>query len=55
MRAAGAHGVVFVVYADDEHFAVLDAGDFSFDFFHVGDGGEGGEIFEEVFLEHFGG
>lgn len=47
--------MVFVVYADDEHFAVLDAVDFGFDFFHVRDGGEGGEVFEEVFLGHFGG
>lgn len=44
-----------VVYADDEDFAILDTVDFGFDLFHVGDRGEGGEVFEEVFLGHFGG
>lgn len=49
VRAPGTHGVELVVEVDDEDLSPFDTVDVGLGFLHVGDVGEGGEVFEAVF------
>lgn len=53
MGAFRAHGVGAAVEVEDQDLAALDALDVAFEFLLGFEGGEGGEVFEFVFL-HFG-